>query len=85
MLAPPITYVLRLGEKLLLCSSHWGVILSSYRLYRLDGAGKITAADWLEADSDEEALEKARAQQQPTTCEIWDRGRLVGAIPPYRG
>lgn len=59
--------------------------MPSYRLYCLDGAGKITTAEWLEADGDAEALDQARARQEPQACELWERGRLVGKIEPYRG
>jgi hypothetical protein len=58
--------------------------LASYRLYCLDGAGKIMTAEWLEADSDAAALDQARQREQPLACEVWDRERLVGRIEPYR-
>ena len=50
----------------------------SYRLYRLDGAGKIMTAEWIEAENDEDALEKARARCKIGGYELWDRNRLVG-------
>ena len=41
----------------------WGVLrLPIYRLYRLDGAGRISGADWIEAADDEDARSKARSQ-----------------------
>jgi hypothetical protein len=59
--------------------SSWGVsALPSYRLYRLDGAGKITTAEWIEAESDGDALEKARARCKIGGFELWDRNRRVG-------
>jgi len=34
--------------------------LASYRLYRLDGAGKISSAEWIEATDDEDAAREGR-------------------------
>jgi hypothetical protein len=59
--------------------------MASYRLYCLDGAGKIMTAEWLEADSDEAALEQVRERQHPLACEVWDPQRLVGRVEPHRG
>ena len=58
--------------------------MPSYRLYCLDGAGKITTAEWLTADDDQQALEQARARKLQVHCEVWDRKRLVGAVPPTK-
>jgi hypothetical protein len=52
--------------------------LANYRLYRLDGAGKITTAEWVEADGDDDALEKARVRCKIGAFEVWERNRLVG-------
>jgi len=53
--------------------------LPSYRLYRLDGAGKIISADWLEAQADEEALRQAHDRMDGTPFELWDRNRLISS------
>jgi len=50
--------------------------LPTYRLYRLDGAGRISAADWIEAADDEGAREQAR-EQCSGRYELWERNRLV--------
>ena len=50
-----------------------------YRVYRVDGAGRFEAAEWLEAESDEQALEAARALNGGPAFELWERGRLVSA------
>jgi hypothetical protein len=55
-----------------------GKALPNYRLYRLDGAGKISAAEWLEAADDDQALRQARTRCTTGTFELWDRYRLVG-------
>lgn len=54
--------------------------LPSYRLYRLDGAGNIMTAEWVEADGDDEALEKARIRCKIGAYEVWERSRLVARM-----
>jgi hypothetical protein len=56
--------------------------LANYRLYRLDGAGKITSAEWLEASGDEEALQDARTRSESGSFELWDKHRLVERFRP---
>lgn len=51
--------------------------MPSYRLYRLDRAGKIVSADWLQANADDEALRQACEQMDGTPFELWDRNRLI--------
>ena len=51
-----------------------------YRLYCLDGKGSITSAEWLKADSDEQALQVARDLRKGVMCEIWRRERLIGKL-----
>ena len=52
--------------------------LPTYRLYRLDGTGKI------EAEHDEEALRQAQDEARASggTYELWERNRLVGRNRP---
>lgn len=54
--------------------------MAEYRHYRLDGAGAINRAEWLEAESDEDAVRKVREMKLPFTSEIWDRNRLVARV-----
>jgi hypothetical protein len=58
--------------------------LPTYRLYRLDGAGRITGADWLEAVDDEEARSKAGSQSSGR-YELWERCRLVQRVTSGQG
>jgi len=51
--------------------------LTSYRIYRLDGAGKIINAEWIDADSDVEALRRAEVRAQGARFELWERNRRV--------
>ena len=60
-------------------------VLASYRLYRLDGAGKITSAEWIDAADDDDAAAQARARATGSTAEVWDRNRMVVRIEPSRG
>lgn len=54
-----------------------GVRLPSYRLYRFDGAGKIIAAEWIDAADDDAALRQAKSLGSAGQNELWDRERLV--------
>jgi hypothetical protein len=55
-------------------------VLPSYRLYRLDGAGKINTAEWIDAGCDEDAVRAAKARCNSGKYELWDRRRLVARI-----
>jgi hypothetical protein len=57
--------------------------MADYRLYCLDGVGKITSAEWIDAKNDDEALAIARAQKRSVPCEIWDHNRLVASVPAH--
>jgi hypothetical protein len=55
--------------------------MASYRLYCLDGAGHIGLADWIEAESDAEAIAQARTlKNHALRCEVWQGHRLVGSF-----
>jgi hypothetical protein len=54
--------------------------LINYRLYRLDRSGRIDAAEWIEADHDEDAKSKAQALFCAEGYELWDRQRLVARV-----
>lgn len=56
--------------------------MGTYRVYRLDGIGRIRGAEWLDALDDRFALEGARALTEPGGCEVWLRNRMVGRISP---
>ncbi len=56
--------------------------MPAYRLYRVDGAGRILAAEWLEAADDEAAIELAGASSNGDRCELWQRQRLVIRLVP---
>lgn len=55
--------------------------MPAYRVYRLDGDGRISGADWIEAAADDSALEEAQRQSEGSSrYELWQGSRLVGRI-----
>lgn len=55
--------------------------MAEYRLYCLDGAGRISLADWIEAADDEDAVRQARGLEHGAAkCEVWQRDRLVAKL-----
>ena len=55
--------------------------MTSYRLYRLDGAGRITgAAELIEGADDDEAVAAARALGHSGVCELWQGRRFVTRV-----
>lgn len=56
--------------------------MGNFRLYRLDGAGKIASAEWLDADDEAQALDLARGLNATTTVEVWNRNKLIGRVEP---
>ena len=57
--------------------------MPTYRLYKLDEAGKFDGSEALEAADDTEAMMLARAMEHPFTCEVWLARRLVGRFRPF--
>ena len=55
--------------------------MTYYRFYSLGGHGKIEAAEWVQASTDEDAIMLARARRPSLDCELWDHGRLVARMP----
>jgi len=58
--------------------------MSEYRLYCLDGAGKIERAEEINANGDAEAIMIAKAIKKPVKCELWERSRKVATIDAHR-
>jgi hypothetical protein len=54
--------------------------MPAYRVYCLDGAGKVWAAEWIEAEDDAAAIESARQFNTAVRCEVWNGQRLVGRV-----
>lgn len=58
--------------------------MTGYRLYCLDGANKVTSAEWIDADDDKAAIEVAKELMDGQECEIWQGTRLVARLPRRR-
>ena len=56
----------------------------TYRYYRLDSSGHLRNADWLEAESDEDAIAQIEVQHPNELCEIWQGQQLVAKLSPGR-
>jgi hypothetical protein len=52
----------------------------SYRLYSLDGVNKVASGEWIEAESDQDAIEAAKAKFADGHCEIWEGPRFVARL-----
>jgi hypothetical protein len=56
--------------------------VKTYRLYCLDGVGKVASAEWIEAPDDEAAIAIADRLRGGRACELWQGSRLVGRVGP---
>lgn len=54
-----------------------------YRLYVMDGLGKIGSVRNLAAENDEKAVRLACRLKLTVSCEVWDRDRLVAEVPAH--
>jgi len=54
--------------------------MAEYRIYHVDGTGKITAGEWFEARSDDEAIVLARSKRHSVGTEVWNGNRMVAQI-----
>jgi hypothetical protein len=54
--------------------------VGTYRLYCLDGVGKVASAEWIQAEDDEMAIEAANNVRDGRSCELWQAGRLIARI-----
>lgn len=58
-----------------------GTNMTDYKLYYLDGDGRIGRAHLVRADSDDDALVQARKLRPPAhRCELWLKNRLVAKL-----
>ncbi|MFL6762390.1 MAG: hypothetical protein ACJ8FB_07510 [Sphingomicrobium sp.] len=55
--------------------------MPTYRLYCLDDRGQISLANWIEADTDQEAVAEAQALEHGAlSFEVWQGKRLVAEL-----
>ena len=55
-------------------------MMGKYRVYRLDGVGRIRDVEWLDAVDDRFALEGAEAIADVGGCEVWQLARKIGRV-----
>ena len=58
--------------------------MTAYRLYFTDGDGHIVRGEWIEAESEADAIDIARSRKHPNRVEIWRRMKLVTSVEPHR-
>ena len=51
--------------------------MPAYRLYCMSDEGEIIASHWIQASSDEDAVEAAKKEYVDRRCELWIGDRLV--------
>ena len=56
--------------------------MGEYRLYCINDEGRFSKSHDIVADSDEQALDKARELKLPVLCEVWQLGRFVATLNP---
>jgi hypothetical protein len=54
--------------------------MPDYRMYCLNGIGKISSSEDIGASNDEQALAAVRAKKLSVRCEVWNGNRLVGTV-----
>ena len=54
--------------------------MNTYRLYSVDRTGKITSAQRVYAECDDEAIELARVLSTESNCEVWKGQTFVAAV-----
>ena len=58
--------------------------MPEYRLYWMDGVGRVESLEVIIADNDDDALAIARAMKKTVKSELWDRDRLVAKIAAHQ-
>lgn len=59
--------------------------MRDYRLYCLDGpTNRITEAEWIVAETDEDAIREARKRQKMFKRELWLPGRCIAEFSAHR-
>jgi hypothetical protein len=54
---------------------------SEYRLYCLDALGRISMAEWIDAENDQDAIQQAQLlKRDAMKCEVWIGSRLIARL-----
>lgn len=56
----------------------------NYRVYCHDGANKVVNAEWVDAQTDGDAIAFVKATYPSYDCELWEGRRLVARIESNR-
>jgi len=56
--------------------------MGDYRLYCLNDEGRFSKSHDINADSDRDAIDKAKELKLPVKCELWQQGRFVATLDP---
>jgi hypothetical protein len=56
--------------------------MPSFRLYFLDGAGRVNSAEWIDAADDAAAIERATERFATSHGELWQGNRRIATFPP---
>ena len=54
--------------------------VADYRLYGLDGVGKVASAEWIQADDDQAAIAAVEQTMDGHDCELWQGPRLIARL-----
>ena len=55
--------------------------MPAYRIYHLDGAGRVDSAEWLDARDDDSALADAlKAAMKAVSAELWQGNRRLACF-----
>lgn len=57
----------------------------AYRAFKLDGAGRVFAAEIVPAEDDAQARRRAEAMVEHDIIELWERTRFLGRFEPAVG
>ncbi len=63
--------------------SHVGARMKEYRVYLLDGDGKIASACWVEAPTLRKAIAEV-SQNFGSTCEVWNGAERLAVVHPLQ-
>ena len=55
--------------------------MPSYRLYFLDGASKVSSAEWIEAADHNAAIERASERCGMSHGELWQGNKRIATLP----
>jgi hypothetical protein len=58
-----------------------GAVMGDYRVYLLDGNGRIVAVREHQAENDAAVLKIAKQYCSGRSIEVWQRARFVGNLP----